>query len=71
MKETMIFKTDISHVCFSHGIGKLLNDHALVEKWSVDLEDCDRVLCVDSEVLSENDVIFLLQTSGHHCQILD
>jgi hypothetical protein len=36
-----------------------------------DLEDCDKILRIDSPGFSADDIIRLLQEYGHRCEILD
>ena len=40
-------------------------------RWSIDLEDCDNVLRIETESLTENDVIRLLHKAGLECDVLD
>ena len=40
-------------------------------KWSIDLEDCDNVLRIETKTLTETDVIRLLTNAGLQCTPLN
>ena len=40
-------------------------------RWSIDLEDCDNVLRIETESVTETDIIRLLQKAGLECNVLD
>ena len=40
-------------------------------KWSIDLEDCDNVLRIETKTLTETDVIRLLTNAGLQCNPLN
>lgn len=39
-------------------------------KWNFDLDDCDRILRIDSEMENTDAVIGLLQETGYDCEEL-
>ncbi|NMH27806.1 hypothetical protein [Flavobacterium silvaticum] len=69
--EPLIFKTDIDHICQDCGIAKALNTHAGITKWTIDLEDKDKVLCVFPLDVKMADVVMLLARFGHSCEELN
>jgi len=68
--QLLIFKTDISGLCTNCEVHKVLTSHPEVLDWSLDAEDDDHVLRVSSETLTAEDVIALLERSGHRCSEL-
>ena len=63
----LIFKTDIGKLCENCQVHKTLSNHPGIRRWSIDHEDVDRVLCIDSESLSPGAVIQMIQELGHQC----
>lgn len=39
-------------------------------RWSIDVEDCDHVLRIETETLTERDVIHVLNRAGLFCEVL-
>ncbi len=69
--EVYIFKTDVkskkavkklsdSLDCLTHNLGR----------WNFDLEDCDKILRIESEYNISKQTIALLNSCGHHCDEL-
>ncbi len=71
MAEIFIFKTDISAQEQLTYIGKLFQSNQFVQEWSVDLEDCDRILRIVVTDLSPGIVEELLATAGIRCEQLE
>lgn len=65
-----ILKTDIASQEGLLQVGSILNNHPQVEEWSVDLDDCDRVLRAVTHELPEAELIVLLCKNGISCEIL-
>lgn len=63
----LIFKTNIEKNR-AGDISPVLNASGGIHKWSIDHEDCDKVLRVESEILTEYDVIDIVSTAGFHCE---
>ncbi|MBV7267969.1 hypothetical protein [Winogradskyella luteola] len=67
-----IFKTNIKTKLELNSIKVLLNSNSSILNWSIDLEDIDKVLRVESQKnLSEKDVINLIKSGGFHCEELN
>lgn len=68
----LIFRTDIETKEKVETVKPFLNNHSNIVKWSIDLEDIDKVLKVKfTEDLSEKDVIKEISTHGFNCDVLD
>lgn len=66
-----IFKTNIRNKKKIRFIQSLFKKHALIKKWSVDLEDVDKVMRVESnDELHENEIIRILKHHSFSCELL-
>jgi len=69
--ELLLFRTDIKSKKKVKSLKPVFNNHSDIIKWSVDLEDIDNVLRIEStKNLSEQDVIGLVKLNGFYIQIL-
>jgi len=67
----LIFRTNIETKNNVKAITSLFKYHSSIIKWSIDLDDIDKVLKVNTTgTLNENDVKNLLSISGFHCEPL-
>ncbi|TSE11358.1 MULTISPECIES: hypothetical protein [Aquimarina] len=67
----LIFKTDIETKKKIKSIKPLLNSLSTIINWSIDTEDVDNVLRIETtENLHENDIIDLVKTNGFYCETL-
>lgn len=66
-----ILKTNIKTQERLQSIKYLLNKHPLFLKWSIDLEDVDKVLRIEARKNAcERDTIQLIKASGFTCEAL-
>lgn len=65
-----VFKTNIANHLQKEGISKLLEKHFPTCHWSFDLEDCDKVLRIESSFEVTQQVIQLMQENGFLCEEL-
>lgn len=69
--ELLIFRTDIKSKKKVKSLKSILNNHTDILDWSIDLEDIDNVLRIEStQNLSEQDVIGLVQIQGFYIRTL-
>lgn len=61
-----IFKTNIQKENLGL-IGKVFRRHQSIRQWNVDTEDCDLVLRVVSEAMSEDEIAALVTQTGFEC----
>jgi len=69
--QLFIFKTDIAELCPNCEVYKVLNKHADIQQWSIDTDDVDRVLRIESATLSPLEIISIINSFGHECQELN
>lgn len=69
--DILIFRTDIKTPEKVDVVKPLFNNHPHIEHWSIDTDDIDNVLRIESNgSLYENDIINLIKTYGFYCEIL-
>ncbi len=69
--EVLVFKTNIADVTGMRLLKGLFNKMWQVKNWSVDLEDDDRVLRIESVHLSSNRISSMVCDLGISCSELD
>tara|TARA_R110002124_G_scaffold86894_1_gene224174 strand:- start:273 stop:491 length:219 start_codon:yes stop_codon:yes gene_type:complete len=69
--ELFILSTNVQNRSGKRFLEPLLNQHPSVNKWSIDLEDIDKVLRIEAkDNAKEGDIIELLKNSGIKCASL-
>jgi cell fate (sporulation/competence/biofilm development) regulator YmcA (YheA/YmcA/DUF963 family) len=66
-----VFRTNVGTHEEKLRIKNLLGGHPLIDEWSVDTEDVDRVLRVVSRELSASSIIELVTSGGFDCHELE
>jgi hypothetical protein len=67
----LVFKTDVTSKKKAGKVGSLLSSVPTIKQWSVDLDDCDKVLRIVATKLKPDFVESLLNAAGFKCQVLD
>ncbi|WP_374163764.1 hypothetical protein [Arcticibacter sp. MXS-1] len=67
MKKILVFSTDLSSPSQVGTVHQVLSEVAGIKKWTVDLQDSDRVLRVVSWTVSAQHIERLLQSLGFRC----
>lgn len=67
----LIFRTNIRTQEDKLAIKPALDDNRQIEKWTIDLDDIDRVLRIVSSTLCCPDIIHLVTQQGYQCTELD
>ena len=65
-----VFKTSVTTEKDIQTIQPNLNVLLPKAKWNFDLEDCDRILRIDSQIENSEAIIKLLNNSGFKCEEL-
>ena len=65
-----VFKTDVAHPTQAAVMLELLSWHYPGCRISFDLDDCDRILRIEGDAVKPERVAALLNSNGHHCQVL-
>lgn len=70
--QILVLKTSLKTREAVHHIGPILDLHPSIKAWTVDTEDIDNVLRIETnEELLENQIIHLLQEFGVQSEILN
>ena len=65
-----VFKTDVQETAHAEKIVDLLYKHFPARKINFDLEDCDKILRIDSHVNHAAEIIQTLKSNGIWCEEL-
>jgi hypothetical protein len=65
-----IFKTNVQEEQIANSIIEQLLEHFSEAKINFDLEDCDKILRIESEIIDALKVIQLLNKNDFQCEIL-
>lgn len=65
-----VFKTNINEVYESKDITKKLLEYFPLSKINFDLEDCDKILRIESKFIDVQKVIQLFNENDFQCEIL-
>jgi len=68
--EVLIFKTNISTDTELTKVSKVLNESTKIIEWTIDREDIDKVLRIESIGLDTQSVISMITTEGFFCEEL-
>jgi hypothetical protein len=66
-KMILVFKTSVKTQKDVLRLRKFLNLLPGQSKWNFDLEDCDKILRIDTETALHEEVINILKNNGYHC----
>lgn len=66
----LVFKTSVADITDVERLKLQLDDYLNGAKWNFDLEDCDRILRIDSTGEVTGTVIRLLEGNGFCCEEL-
>ena len=69
--EILVFKTNVSSKRKVTKVSTLLTSVPAIKQWNFDLEDCDKVLRIETIGLRPAYVETLLQAAGFNCRELD
>ena len=65
-----VFKTDIQDVAEASIVGLLLKSNYKLKKVSFDLQDCDRILRIESTQIDAIQIVDKLTSLGIQCSLL-
>lgn len=66
----LVFKTNVSSISDIETLQPQLDKHLTNTLWNFDLEDCDKILRIDSKSQISETTIKLLQDNGYYCEEL-
>jgi hypothetical protein len=67
IENILVFATNIRTENDKQTIGNVLDEHSEIQKWNIDQEDIDCVLRIESETLSEEDIIGIIKNQDFNC----
>lgn len=70
INEILVFKTNIKTDDDKQKVAKVLDALPQTNRWTVDCEDCDCVLRIEAEGISEQQITELIQQAGFDCKAL-
>jgi len=68
--DILVFKTDIKREHDLEKLASVLMEEPRINRWTIDNEDIDNVLRIESNQLDPTDVILLIKQSGYCCEEL-
>ena len=71
MQSIHIYKTNINTLEQIKKADSILSKHNKVKKWNIDLDDCDKVLRIESSQQEIFDVIGSLKPFNIYCEALE
>lgn len=69
--QILVFKTNLTDGNHVDAIGSSLNIHPAIQKWNVDLKDCDNVLRIVADNIAAKEVEAMLEDAGYYCEELE
>jgi hypothetical protein len=69
--EILVFKTNLDNPELVNRVKPVLQTMPGVQKWNVDMHDCDNVLRIEAVELSPRSVEMILQNAGYYCEELE
>ena len=67
----LILKSNICSRKKVRRVAKALDSHPVIERWTVDREDCDHVLRIECHIaLTDSDIDALIRPYGLYCEDL-
>jgi len=70
INEILVFKTNIKTDEDKQKVAQVLDALPQINRWTVDCEDCDCVLRIEAEGISEQQIIETVQRAGFECEVL-
>lgn len=70
INEILVFKTTIKTEEDKHKVALVLDSLSQINRWTVDCDDCDCVLRIEADGISEEQIIEIVQRIGFDCEEL-
>jgi hypothetical protein len=67
----LVFKTNLQQVNDVEKVMTTMNDDCRIKRWTVDHEDCDKVLRVESDDIHPDEIAALIRRAGYSCEELN
>lgn len=69
--QILVFITNLTHPDSVNDVRPLVQSLPGIQKWSVDMQDCDHVLRIEATALSPGMVESTLQSAGYYCREME
>ena len=70
MNSILIFKTNINTLAQLKTADSILSATEEIKRWNIDIDDCDKVLRIETNALQTVDVIDVLKLNNIYCEEL-
>jgi hypothetical protein len=71
IENILVFATNIKTETDKRNISLVLNENQAIQQWNIDLEDIDCVLRIESDTLSEQEIIDIIRNQDFKCSQLE
>lgn len=68
--DILVFKTNILREDDVEKVTFMMNEDVRIKRWTVDREDCDKVLRVEANEMLPDEIIELIRQAGYACEEL-
>ncbi|MCW3087740.1 MAG: hypothetical protein JWQ78_1126 [Sediminibacterium sp.] len=68
--DILIFKTNLETPVLVNRVQPVIQTIPGIQRWNVDMQDCDNVLRIEATAVSPRSVERLLQEAGYFCEEL-
>ncbi len=68
--QVLVFKTNLTNIRHVRKVETFLEVHPHIQRWNVDLKDCDNILRIETEQLQPVEVEKILLKAGYYCEVL-
>jgi hypothetical protein len=69
--QVLVFKTNCCNADQVSKLASCLSAHPQIQRWNVDLHDCDNILRIETEQLQPAVIESLVNEAGYFCQELE
>ena len=67
----LVFKTNVNTLEQIKKINNILSGQTEIKKWNIDMEDCDKVLRIETSQLGIENVLAILKPSDIFCEEME
>jgi hypothetical protein len=68
--DILIFKTNLDNRFLVNRVQPVIQNIPGIQRWNVDIQDCDNVLRVEATAVSPRSIEAILQGAGYYCEEL-
>jgi len=68
--DILIFKTNLNNPELINQVQPFIQNMRGIQRWNVDMHDCDNVLRIEATQLSPRSVEIVLKNAGYYCEEL-